>query len=536
MQVSKKSLIDSILWFVIPLGIFSTLKVGLVSGDAISHSETFRQHTWHYNPNHLFLEISGFIWQEIISVRLLDFFNVSRSAPDRLLLLSVLTGSLSFGIFRYQISKLLKIDRLSSNVATFNFSTGSAFLRMFLSGEHFMIQMPFLVLFLFGTLEFLIYKKNISIIKAGVGGGISCLCVVSNCLNTGLNGIVILVYSLITKNFKTGIRFFLIFGIISFSIFIGIFYLCYSLTANSNVSFLHWITSYGGDANLSSREGLAYGMQTFNLKNLVSAFIRSIYGTFSSFTDIQPLVGAIRDKSSISFLNILELINFLLLIGLFTNLFFCLKKHFNQQIIKSVILISLCWLVYTVVFGTLWNNSDDQFYFQLSPVLGLIIGSALINNKSKLIISLTILISFINLTDIYIRYIQFNRDEQVEALSEALKPYSLIIMPGANNLDSVTWFITPSIKDRKLSIFQLSDRYVPQEGLKVLNDEIQKALNNGNKVAVLDIFDTPRYVLPWKHLDLLGYNKEDVIEVLEKFKIDPSSRNIQGYYLRSITN
>jgi hypothetical protein len=325
----------------------------------------------------------------------------------------------------------------------------------------------------------------------------------------------------------------LLFGAVSFAVVFSALVLAWYGDGATSHNFLAWLTSYGGSEGEGGRESLAYGFKgTF-----VVSFARSLYGAFCSFIDIQPLVGIVRDHSALSFplaVNALAAASFLILI------FWALIRSVQLQKERTLVILylSASWLAATILFGFLWNNSDDQFFFHCAVISGLAVfalADAFHKEKYKYCISfLLVFVLAYNAFDLYYRDISFPRAEKIQALETALEGSSLVIIPGGNAASMVVWFAKPAIKEKRVDLMSLSDRFSPEEGYGNLKQRVADILNAGGRVDVVDIFDTPPYVVPWKHLDLVGYEKNKIIAVLSSFPVEKTSRWIDGFSVRSI--
>jgi hypothetical protein len=541
--------IDSVLWLCIPILLFGIPIIGAVSGDAIAHSENFKNSKWVVNPNHLFFETFGALWHNSISIEALKLFNIERSGPDRLLLLSLFSGALALGIFRYMIPLIIPLSRFYSNISTLIVGSSSAFLKMLLSGEHFMIIYPFLTLFLITTYKYLATEKFASTFASAISGALATLCMISHALLIALTGIAFFIYGALCQKIKKGITFLTCLGTISLAIIVVVLVCTYLMTkeytttnAAEGISFLQWLSSYRGGSQ--SRESLAYGIQSFSLSSLVISGIRALYGSISAIVDVQILFQVIRDKLTMTAPLYLQVIAVLALLFYIFILCLWVKKTVSEKSTQNSVLIVFIWIVSTLIFGTLWNNSDDQFYFHLALALGLLSASFFSTRnfqKKNSYYHTTALICIccfvmINLFDACRRLVFFPRERQVMALDKALHEAHLIVMPGANNSENMSWFIRPSIQDKKITLFQLSNQYTPVEGLKILKQKISETLQQKKKVFILDIYDTPPQALPWKHLELVGYTKKLVLDSLAEFKTTETSKFIEGYSLREILN
>lgn len=125
---------------------------------------------WLLNPNHLLFEPLGAWWQSALMA-----LGYPREPFDALKLLSIVSGSIAVGLFRLCVAPQVSESRFAANHATAWMAFSSAFLRLWISDETHMIQMPWLVLMLAAALR----RRGLLL---GVMTGIATLTFVSNVL------------------------------------------------------------------------------------------------------------------------------------------------------------------------------------------------------------------------------------------------------------------------------------------------------------------------------------------------------------------
>ena len=130
--------IDALLWLVLPVAVLFTIPIGSVSNDGLGHSLGFASGSWRLNPNHLLFEPLGAWWQTV-------WKGSGREPVDVLKLLSALSGALAAALFRWGVAPRVAETRRAANHATAWLAFSSAFLRLWVSDETHMIQMPFVV-------------------------------------------------------------------------------------------------------------------------------------------------------------------------------------------------------------------------------------------------------------------------------------------------------------------------------------------------------------------------------------------------------
>ena len=165
--------IDGLLWLVLPLVVLSTIPIGFVSTDGLGHSRSFASGSWRLNPNHLLFEPLGAWWQTAWTAG-------GREPVDTLKLLSALSGALAVALFRWKVAPRVAGSRWAANHATAWVACSSAFIRLWVSDETHMIQLPFLVAVAWLALVYLDRPSIGGSVALGVAVGLATLTFISN--------------------------------------------------------------------------------------------------------------------------------------------------------------------------------------------------------------------------------------------------------------------------------------------------------------------------------------------------------------------
>jgi hypothetical protein len=517
-RTSRTTFADALLWGITSLLILGWTPPGAISGDAMAHSENYATGRWLINPNHVLFEPVGAGWQ-----LLLTELGVPRIAPDLLVLLSVLCGAFSVSLFRLGFGREVS-RRSSANIGTAWFAASSAFLRMWISGEHFMLEMPFLVMGAFSALS---AARSLSLPQAFAAGawiGTASLFMISHLLLAAATGTALALHAVWSGASRRSLSLLLTCGIGAAIPSFGGLLAVWWIVASGDTSFREWLTTYRGGAE-EVRESLAYGLGASGA-SLRVAVSRSLYGTASSLVDLAPPLHAWRDYRRIGATSILAVIacgSGVLLLG-----YGLLQRVLARD--SATVLLGFGWLTATLLFGVLWDNSDDQFYFHLSVWYGAFAGFAWDSTAKRslrpLVGATLVLCPLYNTADVWGRFISFPRSRHVSALHEITEGASLVVFPGLGDLD-VLLGLTPNLtRERMVSIFSLADRMPQEEGLRELEQRIVATLAQRGCVIVLDILDTPPEVHPWKTLSRLGYEKSRVIELLSRYSPSETQRTL----------
>ena len=352
------------------------MPIGFVSNDGLGHSRTFASGEWPLNPNHLLFEPLGAGWQSLWA-RLAP----GRAGVDALKLLSALAGAAAVALFRLRVAPLVPLrgEGGRANYATAWVGLSSAFLRLWVSDEIHMIQMPFVVGLAGEALRLLAvpsWRGGFS--RAGVAAGLATLAFISNAL---------LAVSLLSRLSSSGA---LQAGdgrhtsrppgsrrLHSWSRFRSS-----SLQPGERSgSAGRWRAPAGpsrpgaADGRLGSDGALARGESGYGLelepRGLGEALLRAGYGAASALVDLQPLAAAMRDRERPTAWSAGWLVS-------------RRRRRWRRAVAAACGRVrrrhgagsggvSLSAGVAPILgFGVRWSNSDDQFFFQLAPIFGLL--------------------------------------------------------------------------------------------------------------------------------------------------------------------
>jgi hypothetical protein len=175
-----------------------------------------------------------------------------------------------------------------------------------------------------------------------------------------------------------------------------------------------------------------------------------------------------------------------------------------------------------VLFGLYWNNSDDQFFFQLSAAVGMLTAAVPPWHsrvpKVALMVSLTVLAW--NLFDTTTRCVLYPREERIQLLGTALDGADLVILPGQEEVDHLLYFVDKTTTGERLSLTHLMARYEANEGLEVLGSRVEEVISGGGRVDVVGVFDSNLGAQPWRALSAAGYGADRIRDLFGRYDID----------------
>ncbi len=240
--------IDALLWLVLPVAVLFTIPIGFVSNDGLGHSLGFASGSWHLNPNPLLFEPLGAWWQTA-------WKGSVREPVDALKLLSALSGALAAGLFRWRVAPRVAETRWAANHATAWLAFSSAFLRLWVSDETHMIQMPFVVALAWLALAYLERPSFGRSLALGAAVGLAALTFISNLLLGIALGVVLSAWHLRRWEPRLALGGAVGLGLGSALVAGSVLLLAWPGTPR----FLDWLIRYGGGPQ-SPRVDLAYGL------------------------------------------------------------------------------------------------------------------------------------------------------------------------------------------------------------------------------------------------------------------------------------
>lgn len=505
--------LDAALWLVLCLAVLWAVPVGFVSNDGLWHSRKFADGTWSLNPNHLLLEPLGALWQELWA-RL----DPARAGFDALKLLAALAGALAVALFRLQVIAFVVVRRWAANYGTAWVALSAVFLRLWLSDEIHMIQMPFVVAFTAEALRLIVRPSLRNGARTGIALSFATLSFVSNVL-LGLSLGLYLLFRKRTTPEPTANRNAVLGIALSAFLFLAPAYTLATLHARGAVragNALSWL-SHGrfGAASPLARGESGYGLEIAP-HGLVLGALRAFYGAASALVDLSPVAAAVRDRSTPSPSAVCGAITFL---AAASGALFALRLCLRASPASSLHIVGRTVLAVTVpllAFGFLWSNSDDQFYLALAPVFGLLAAVAATELPRRgLWLALGIAALTWNLADVTRGRMLYPRSERIADFEAATAGACLVVFPGFDEAELAFELSAASSKLDRLSIAALATTLPPGEGLRELDRRIGECTRRGAPVALVDLFDVPPERNPWRYLARLGYSHAEVLRALQ---------------------
>lgn len=525
---SQPDRIDPAIWAVASLLILWATPIGFVSGDGIAHSARFADGSWTWNPNHLLFEPIGALWQNLTAS-----LGMARSDPDRLKLLSITAGALSAGFFRASVSGPLAATRFFANLGTAWFVFSSAFLRLWISDEVHMLQMPFLVLAAAAAVRYASERSWRWSAASGLAFGIASLVMISNVAIVVMIAAGIGLIGILRRRWELMKHAAGLVGTAAVTS-IGGLALAWRYATSGAVGFPEWVFSYGGGGD-GNRLLAGYGTE-LSLPGLPVVAARAVYGAVSAVVDISPAYAVVRDGTAWNVAAALSLVATALALGCLLSMLLRVVRVRNQSLehLLTVVII-VGWGVGILAFGMYWNNSDDQFFFQLAVPVGMLVAMHRPwNGRLPTLAAIGSLALFWNLQDFSRNYVLYPRDERIAMLENSTRDAGLIIIPGWDEVDHLFYFVDIEGSPQRISIAEIAAQAEPEEGFAGLSNLISTTLDVGERVDIVSVFDVSSSQNPWSFLRAAGYSRERVEEEIARFPVEERSRQVGPFTIRSI--
>ncbi len=551
-MAAQRHRFDAGLWLVLCSLALFLAPVGFVSNDGLGHSRQFAAGTWTLNPNHLLFEPLGAAWQGLWAK-----LDPARAGVDALKLLAALAGAAAVALFRLRLAPLVDGSRGIANYATAWVALSSAFLRLWVSDEIHMIQMPFVVAAAGEALRLLAQPALRQGLRTGITVGLAALCFLSNLLLGASLALALVAGASAAGRGREARRAAAGLAAAALLVCVPALLVTAAVTGGTGGSSrgLTWL-SHGrlGEPSALARSESGYGLER-TARGVAEAAIRAGYGAASAVVDLQPLAAAVRDRQAPSAGAVAGGVACLAaLAAMASALASCLGAR-APAAQRRVGWLAHCWLVPVLAFGFLWSNSDDQFYFQLAPILGLLAavsahapsaartartaptavtaGAGGSRDRRRLWIALGLAALAWNLADIGARRILYPRTERIALLTEATAGACLVVLPGFDEAELV-FLLSPAAKSLDhLSITGLATRWAPEKGIRRLLNRLAACSRRGQRVVFVDIFDQPLERNPWKYLRRLGYDHAELLRRLEPFAKPQSAQRAGPFRLRT---
>ena len=497
--------VDSLLWAGFGAAILIALRDTYISADGLGNAGAAGlAPVW--NPNHLLFEPLNALW-----MRLTGLWFAQVPGVDRLRWLSALYGATALAVFRLGLAPRFTSSRTAAQLATATLAASAGFLQMWLSAECHILQMPFAVAVVIALCR---YEERPTARRAAAVAlaiAAAALAFVSLCLLALPAAVLILRRSGGDRRRRvlhTALVPALAAALIGGALFLG------WRASPRRAPFAAWATSYSGGS--AERTKLVYGVQP-GAAQIAIAGVRAVYGATSSWVDLTPAIGRWRDHGERALPLTIGGVALLLLLPL------------GQLLVARPRSISApLFLPPVLLFGWLWNNSDAQFYLPLSIVLAE--AAARLPLAARRSRSALAGILLWNTGSAIERYVLYPRTEWTAVLVRETAGACAVVTPGFDDAG-----VLLALQGRAtLALTGIAVARPAAEGLPLLLADLDRCLQAGGRIELVNIEDRPPREAPWKFLAALGYPPERVRAALAVLPLAPT-RSAGPFTLRSAT-
>ena len=494
--VSNQTSIDTALWFIVLLFGLWWLPVGGVSGDGVAQSILYGRNSWLLNPNHLLYEPLGSAWLHLTATI------GTRGAPDALKRLSFLAGATGAALFRSVVAPAVTQRRLSANLATAWLFAPAAVLGLLMSDETQIVQLPALVLIAATAITCASTPTWRRAVLFGAAGGLAALFYISNSIICGSVACALAVPMIRKGDISAASR--LLGGAATggvITLLIPLF-VAWKFAAPHADHFFFWVLHYGGSKVLQNGAA-GYGM-SMTFHGLIEAVLRASYGSVTALIDIASVAHVLHDSGAWTPRLVLTAgicLASLVLVAV-------LVSHFVRQqgsAFPHRLALVIGWTIGVIIFAIYWDNSDDQFYFQLCVPLAIVAGVATARTRVIPALSLGLILGW-NIVATVIPYVTYPRARNVAALARVYHNATVTVVPGEDEIATLTNFVALEPGHQWLFITTLAEHHAAADGLRLMRDSLTSVLQRGGTVSMIAVIDASADGNPWKYLQSLGYS------------------------------
>jgi hypothetical protein len=485
-----------------------------------------------WNPNHLLMDPIGYGWCHLlwslgIDIQPLNAFKIVSAASTLITLLLFDSLLREVGVARWA--------RLLAVVGLF---VSRNFLTMALSEEFFVLQMPFLIAALWFLLRAERYPgESKYILWLGVMLGVATLITI----NTVLLGVTIAIYLLLTRQtWREKLLGVVWLGAAAVLVVVPALIIAYA-TTSVDVDFFTWMFAYQG--NETNPTNALYGLDP-SLKGVALSAGRLVFTTFTNVVSVGSLGAVLKSLIYGAPLEIqLHPVRvatgaalFLAMIATCCVLAIWIVRNFRAQRVLQVV---VAWAAAYYIFNFLWDDSSDQFWFQILPVFWLAVALFLSRSSTRAsailpTVTLAALAVFNTVQEAAPKAFADVRAYTARH-AELLREGDLELITG---WDDFRWIAPDATFPRFTQINLMNaalwvDADDPRH-ISKLGDMVQAHLESGGRVIISRVYDLDDDPRPWDQLRKLGWPRERIQQELSRFEARPLA-TIGGVVFRELS-
>ena len=500
------------------------------NGDALYYASNVASGSVIFNPNHMLMDPIGLLASKF-------FLNLGflLETMDIFKIISGLSAIISLCIFHSILVELKVKSILIRYCSVILLFSSRNFLSMGITEEYYMVQMPFIMLATLFSIKWIQNKSHNNEYFIYIIG--LCLGVATA---IALNNIFVLFFIGIYLGFNSDLKFYRLSTTFATWVSAGTIliplYIAAYLYSSSDLDFLQWFTSYQGKSENPTE--VLYGLE-FTIKGILISLSKLIYNLPINFIDVGGL-GTILKSAVFSItleykpnftkiiVSMLMLLLFIILLALFIHWSFKLFRQFK------LVQFSLIWIFSYLVFNFYWNDSSDQFWFQILPIIWimfLIMSGVTSYSETKLpqaifkekttnifIPVLTCILLTINSINVMYPLTFETVDDKRNEIKMLIQENDMEIFTGWDNMQ---WMKPdesfPEYKRLMLMELVLGTN---KDNFKIehLPELIKAHLEKGHRVIISRLYSKDHEVRPWDNLRKAGWPRKRIIELLGIFK------------------
>lgn len=512
------------------LWVFATV---VPSGDGLVYVWHIEASDVWINPNHLLMDPVGYAFCQVLwgvglpieTIDALKLISAACTVATLLLFHSVLVAA---GI----ASRWVRVGAVAGLFASRNFLT------MAVSEEFFMLQMPMLAgaLLMLVKLERSQYSR--SWVPAATLGALLALATAVTINNVLLGVLVVLYLFFAAPDRREGLVRAGTTALAAAGTALPIFLIAY-LASGADDSFFHWLVAYQGAEGSGAPAGL-YGI-SLTPAGIAMSLGRLALNSFTNLLSIGYLGTMMKslvfgapleiDPQPFRFvLGVVLLIS--VIVGVLLLAWWMLRSFREQPLVR----VALMWMVAYYGFNFFWDDSSDQFWFQILPPLWLLLALFAQTGADRMAAANTgwvrqpglLLLFVLAPTLLLANTLQevapkaFQDMEGYAAQHRAmLREGDLEIIPG---WDDVRWIgldnSFPRIKQVNLMTVAMLPKTSP-DYISQLFPEIEAQLQKGGRVIIARVFDKDEDPRPWDQLRKLGWSRDRLQQQLSRYEARP---------------
>lgn len=502
------------------------------SGDALVYLNHVREGSLIWNPNHLLMDPVAYLWSKT-----LGWLGITEDGVTALKVLSGLSALVAIAIFDMVLVEAGIKSFWARAAGMVGLFASRNFLTMALSEEFFMIQMPLLSAVLLMLVRYCnggaVEQRYAAMWRVGVLLALTTAISVNNVfLILGMAAAIVL-----QRRYSSLERYGAVWrlGVSSLVVGVSLFGAAYVLSG-TGAGFVGWLTAYQGNTD-NPIAGL-YGIQ-WRLSDVVISLNKIGFNLLANFVDFGPLGTLLKSVAfglplEIRVNWLLTLVGGLLAVAVFAALIrltiWVAVAGWRLQIVR----FGLAWILSYGVFNLYWNDSSDQFWFQLLPVMWLMLllpsgaasghatnGSVMPSpglSRGEITFGMVPVLLVVNTALVAAPGALVDYDRYLAEHRQLIRAGDLEIIPG---WDGLRWLGADETYPgyEQVTLMQLA---TGRDGdgkslMESLPQRVRERLNAGNRVFVARLYDRDDKPRPWDNLRKLGWPRERIQALLGEF-------------------